>query len=50
MAPKKKPIRELTPEETKALTGDEVMDRIFGKRVRKKLQKAAGKEPTKPSR
>ena len=50
MAPKKKRIKELNPEEAKALTGDEVMDRIFGKRMRKKLQKAAGNEPKKHHR
>jgi hypothetical protein len=48
MAPKRKKIRDMTLEEL--LTDDEVMDRIVGKRVRKKLQKAVGKEPKKSHR
>jgi hypothetical protein len=38
---KKRPVEEKHPTE---LTGDEVMERIFGKEVRDELRKIAGKD------
>ena len=40
MAPRKKRIKEMKSEEVLRLTDDEVMERIFDKRVAKKLRKA----------
>ena len=41
----KKRIRKMTTEEVLGMTDDELMQKLFGKKVREELQKAAGKEP-----
>ncbi|MBI3895449.1 MAG: hypothetical protein HY313_05915 [Acidobacteria bacterium] len=50
MAPRKKRIKDMTAEQVRGLTSDEIADRIFGKKLRKKIQKAIGKETSKPKR
>lgn len=47
MSPKRKKIRELTPEEVKELTDDEVMERIFNKKTLKELKRAIEKADDK---
>ena len=43
MAIPKKTIKEMTPEEALKMTDDEVMQKIFGKKVVRELRKATGK-------
>lgn len=50
MAPRKKKIKDMTADEVRNLTDNEVADRIFGKRLRKKVQKLVGKSEKKSNR
>lgn len=50
MAPKKKKIKDMTPEEAKALTDDEVIERVFNKKTLKELKKVIDQAEEKGKR
>lgn len=46
---KRKKVKDMTPEEALKLTDDEVMEKLFGKRIAKKLRKVVESDEVKSS-